>query len=260
MVIPDTQVKPDVDLSFLSWIGQYAVDKKPDKIIMIGDFADMHSLSSYDQGKKSFEGRRYKDDIAAVHSGLELLFTPMWEYNIKAKKNHEPRYKPKLYLTLGNHEDRITRAVESDAKLDGTIGLADLGYESFGFTVYPYLEVVVLDGIAYSHFFTSGVAGRAVPNARQLIMKKHMSATMGHNQNWDIHREVRADGKPILGLFAGACYLHEEEYLGPQGNTYDRGIWMKHEVDDGVYHPMYVSLNFLKDKYGTKSASSEKVV
>ena len=66
LIIPDTQVKPDVDLSYLEWIGQYIVEKKPDVLIQIGDFADMPSLSSYDIGKKSFEGRRYKDDIKAA--------------------------------------------------------------------------------------------------------------------------------------------------------------------------------------------------
>lgn len=249
MVVPDCQVKEGVDLSYLSWIGQYAVAKKPDVIVQIGDFADMPSLSSYDVGKKQFEGRRYKNDIAAAKIGMETLLKPIWEYNVRARKNHEPRYKPKLILTLGNHEDRITRAINSDPKLDGTIGLNDLDYESFGWKVYPFLDVVIVDGIAYSHYFTSGAMGRPVPNARQLVLKKHMSSTMGHVQSWELHREVRADGKAVIGLFAGSCYLHNEDYLGPQGNHYDRGIWIKHEVDDGKYLPMYVSLAYLQKRY-----------
>lgn len=249
LIIPDTQVKDGVDISYLEHIGQYAVDKKPDVIIQIGDFADMPSLSSYDVGKKTFEGRRYKTDIDAVHKGMDLLFKPINEFNEKARKNKEKQYQPKLILTLGNHEDRISRAIDKDSKLDGTIGLEDLDYDSYGWEVHPYLDVVVQDGVAYSHFFISGVMGRAVPNARQLVMKKHMSCTMGHVQNWDIHRETNAEGKSIIGLFSGSCYLHNEDYLGPQGNNYDRGIWMKHEVSDGHYQPMMVSLKFLKERY-----------
>ena len=124
-----------------------------------------------------------------------------------------------------------------------------LGYEDAGWEVYPFLDVVSIDGINYSHYFTSGVMGRAVPNARQLLIKKHQSCTMGHVQYWDIHKDTRADGTSIIGLFSGSCYLHNEDYLGPQGNSYDRGIWMKHEVKDGSYFPMYVSLQFLKEKY-----------
>ena len=253
MLIPDCQVKSGVDLSYLTHIGHYIVEKKPDTIIQIGDFADMESLSSYDVGKKSFEGRRYKTDIEIVQTAMSMLFKPLEDFNARARKNKEKQYTPRKVLTLGNHENRINRAVENDSKLDGTIGIDDLKYEEFGWEVYPFLEPVVIDGIAYCHYFTSGVMGRAVPNARQLAIKKHMSCSMGHVQNWDIHREVRADGKPIIALFSGSCYLHDEDYLGPQGNTYDRGIWMKHEVADGHYHPMMVSLKFLKERYERKS-------
>jgi len=46
-------------IDHLTWAGQYAVDKKPDVIVHIGDHWDMPSLSHYDKGTKSFEGRRY---------------------------------------------------------------------------------------------------------------------------------------------------------------------------------------------------------
>jgi hypothetical protein len=126
LVIPDVQVKPGHDTAFLTRIGQYAVDKKPDVLVCIGDFADMPSLSSYDVGKKSFEGRRYRADIEATRLAMEALVQPIVEYNERAKKQHRERYSPRMVLTLGNHEDRITRVVESDPKLDGTISLADL--------------------------------------------------------------------------------------------------------------------------------------
>ncbi len=249
-VIPDCQVKPGNDLRFLSRIGEFLVEKKPDVVIQIGDFADMPSLSSYDIGKKSFEGRRYNHDIQAAKDGMTALLSPIWEYNKRQIKNGKKQYKPRMVLTLGNHEERINRVVEGDARLEGTISQRDLAYESFGWEVYQYLEPVIVDGIAYSHFFVSGAMGRPVTNARMLTIKKHMSCTMGHNQNWDIHRETRADGKPVIGLFCGSCYEHDEDYLGPQGNTYDRGIWMKYEVSNGSYFPHFISLDYLRKKYG----------
>jgi hypothetical protein len=249
IVIPDVQFKPGNDTTFLKHIGNYIAEKKPDVVVCIGDFADMPSLSSYDVGKKVFEGRRYKADIEAAHGAMEALLGPLEAANRRAKTYHRERYKPRLVLTLGNHEDRISRAVNNDPKLDGTIGLSDLQYEKYGWEVYPFLAPVIIDGVAYCHYFTSGILGRPVPSARSLIQKKHMSCTMGHVQNWEMHREVRADGKPVLGLFCGSCYEHDEDYLGPQGNTYDRGIWVKHEVKEGHYHPMFVSLKYLRENY-----------
>src|SRR5258705_11773738 len=87
LVIPDTQVKVGVPLDHLGWAGQYIVDKKPDVIIHIGDFADMESLSQYDVGKKSFEGKRYKKDIEVVHKAMSLLLEPLYKYNENEKKH-----------------------------------------------------------------------------------------------------------------------------------------------------------------------------
>ena len=250
LVIPDVQAKGGINFDYLEKIGHYIVEKRPDVVVCIGDFADMPSLSSYDVGKKNFEGRRYVADIAASHAAMQAFLGPIVEYNERAKRNKEKQYKPELHLTLGNHENRINRAVNDSPQLDGVLSILDLGYENYGWKTYPFLDVVVIDGIAYSHYFTTGVMGRPAASARHLVQKKHMSCTMGHVQNWEMHREVRADGTPVLGLFSGSCYEHDEDYLGPQGNSYDRGIWIKNEVNSGHYHPMFVSLEYLKKKYG----------
>ncbi|MFI3218032.1 MAG: metallophosphoesterase [Methylococcales bacterium] len=249
LVIPDVQVKPGQDFSFLRHVGEYIVEKKPDTIICIGDFADMPSLSSYDVGKKSFEGRRYKADVLAAREAMTTLLKPLVSYNRNAILQKRKRYHPQLILTLGNHENRINRVIDADPKLDGTISVDDLQYENMGWRVYPYLEPVIVDGIAYSHFFTSGVLGRPVTSARVLVQKKHMSCVMGHVQNFEVHTEYRGDGARVTGMFAGCCYEHHEDYLGPQGNNHFRGVHMLHEVSDGEFDHMAVSLKYLRKKY-----------
>lgn len=251
-VIPDGQVKPGVPLEHWGWAGRYLAEKHPDVIVNIGDFADMHSLSSYDIGKKCYEGRTYKEDIEAAHYAMNLFMTPINAEIKRLKNNRKAQWKPRLVLTLGNHEDRISRAIESDRKLEGTISLEDLKYKEFGWEVIPFLKPIVIDGIAYCHYFTTGEMGRPITSARAMCTKKHMSCTMGHTPKTEIDMsQVRADGRPIIGLFAGVFYQHDEDYLGPQGNPVHRQIWLKHEVKDGFYHVMPVSMKYLKDKYGT---------
>lgn len=250
MIIPDTQCKEGVPLEHLEWAGKYMVEKKPDVVIQIGDFADMEALSSYDVGKKAYEGRRYKSDIEAAHRGMELFLGPLNEHNAKARKNRDKQYHPRMVLTLGNHEDRITRAINNDAKLDGTISLEDLCYEEYGWEVYPYLEPVIIDGVAYCHYFTSGILGRPVTSAAALLAKRHQSACMGHVQQRQIAYANRADGEQLTGLFCGSFYQHEETYLGAQGNKHWRGVWMLHEVNNGSFDEMPISMNFLRTKYG----------
>jgi hypothetical protein len=251
-VIPDCQVKPGNSTEYLNRIGQYLVDKKPDVWVCIGDFADMPSLSSYDKGKKSFEGRRYLEDIKASQAAMRSLLDPLWKFNMKAKKNKEKQYNPRMILTLGNHENRINRAVEFQPELEGVLSIQALDYDFFGWEVYPFLEVVHVDGVAYSHYFTSGVLGRPVTSARALLTKKHQSCVMGHVQTMDIATDYRADGTPILGLFAGCCYEHDEDYLGPQGNAHFRGFHMLYEVNNGSFFHHPISLTYLEKKYANK--------
>jgi hypothetical protein len=252
LVIPDTQIKPGQDYSFCEWIGKYIVHVKPDKIICLGDWADMPSLSSYDVGKKSFEGRRYKADVEASIEAMTRLFKPLNEFNAKAKKNKEKQYHPELILTLGNHENRIERATESDPKLDGTLSIEDLRYKDFGWTVLPFLQPIVIDGVAYCHYFTSGVLGRPCTSAQMQLNKKHMSVISGHQQGLQSAMDYRADGKRITSVISGSCYPHDESYMNYQGNKHWRGLLVLHEVADGEFDLMQVSLNYLEKKYNDK--------
>jgi hypothetical protein len=249
LVIPDCQIRPGDDLSFLECIGKYIVEKTPETIICLGDFADMPSLSSYDVGKKSFEGRRYLLDVEAAQNGMQTLLAPLREFNSRARKNKEKQYHPKQVLTLGNHENRINRAVEQDAKLEGVLSVNALGYVGFGWEVHNFLEVVVLDGVAYSHYFVTGVAGRPASSARAQLMKTHQSAIAGHQQGLQIATGFKADGTQITNIIAGSCYEHNEDYLGPQGNKHWRGVLMLHEINDGAFDLMPVSLGYLTKKY-----------
>jgi len=249
LVLPDVQAKPGKDFTYLNKLGRYIVEKQPDKIICIGDFADMESLSSYDQGKKSFEGRRYKADIEASHEAMVALLTPLWNYNDRAKRNKEKQYRPELILTLGNHENRINRAVNDSPQLEGVLSVDDLQYRGFGWDVHPFLDVVVVDGIAYSHYFVTGVAGRPAATAAAQLRKANMSCIAGHQQGKQVAYATRADGKTVTSIIAGSFYEHDEDYLGPQGNKHWRGFLVLHEVNDGAFDEMYVSLDYLNRKY-----------
>lgn len=248
-VMPDAQIRAGDDTAFLTAIGNYLVKKQPEVIINLGDFADMPSLSSYDVGKKSFEGRRYTHDVQAAREAMIALLAPIKEFNTKAKKNKEKQYKPRMILTLGNHEHRINRAVENDAKLDGVLSVDDLQYKEFGWEVYPFLDVVIVDGIAYSHYFVTGIAGRPAATASAQLRKANMSSIAGHQQGLQVATGSRADGTRLQSIIAGSCYEHSEDYLGPQGNQHWRGALMLHDVHDGEFDLMSIKLDWLKKKY-----------
>lgn len=249
LVLPDAQIRPGDDTEFLACIGRYIVKKKPDVIVNLGDFADMPSLSSYDVGRKSFEGRRYLHDIEATRNAMEALLKPLWDHNEQQRKNGKKQYKPRMVLTMGNHENRINRAVDLDAKLEGVLSTDSLGYVGYGWETHDFLDVVIIDGVAYSHYFVTGVAGRPASSAAAQFRKTNMSCIAGHQQGLQIHTGNRADGALLTSIIAGSCYEHNEDYLGPQGNKHWRGFLVLHEVQNGEFNLMPVSLDWVKKKY-----------
>ncbi len=255
IVIGDTQIKPGVPTQHLTWIGRYIVDKfagRDVSLIHIGDHADMPSLSSYDKGKKEMEGRRYRADIDASNRGFDLLNAPIHRYN--ANRRARDRWKPDMRIFLGNHEHRISRAIEDDPQLEGAISLDDLNYAKHGWKVVPFLKPETIDGVTYAHYFYNPQTGRPYggQNLDTRLKTIGHSFTMGHQQGLKFSvREVGS--RRHHGLVNGSCYLHDEKYLGPQSTRYWRGIVVCYHVERGEYDAKFVSLDSLCRRYTRKT-------
>jgi hypothetical protein len=251
LVIFDTQVRPGIDLDYLRWIGEYIVRKKPDVIVMIGDHADMESLSSYDKGKRSAEGKRVQEDINAAIDGMRELLVPMYSLQVKQKLAGETVYNPRMVLTLGNHEQRVERHVDANPELYGFLSIDDLQYKEFGWEVYPFLTPVEIDGVYYCHYFPNVMTGKPLGGtAANMLTKIGTSFTMGHQQLLDIAvRTLQTTGQQQWGVKCGSSYVHDESYKGVQGNKHWRGIMVKHNVKDGSYDPLMISMDWLKKEY-----------
>lgn len=254
-VIGDTQIKPGVPTAHLSWIGRYLVDQFAGQdvtVIHLGDHWDMESLSSYDKGKKASEGRRYKEDIKAGNDGFSLLCQPLADFN-KGRKP-ENQWWPDRHFLIGNHEERIARAVNDEAQLEGALSYDDFNAKEWGWKVHDFLEPFWRDGVAYSHYFYNPNTGRPYSGENLALRLKTIghSFTMGHQQGLNIATRAVGKGRHC-GLVCGTSYLHDEKYLGPQGNSYWRGIAVKHQVEDGAYDPMLVSLDYLCRRYENKT-------
>lgn len=254
LYIPDNQVKPGVSLEYLNWVGQYIVRKRPDVIVNAGDFADMEGLSSYDVGKRSAEGKRVNEDIEIARIGMDILLKPLRNLQAEQEANGEPVYRPRMVMTLGNHENRINRHVDDNPALHGLLSIENLGYEKAGWEVVPFLTPIVIDGISYCHYFVNNMTGKPLGGTALNMLKTiGQSFTQGHKQTLDIAtRFLPSTGQQQWGIIAGACYSHEEDYKGVQGNHHWRGIIVKHNVRDGSYDPLFVSLDWLEREYGNR--------
>lgn len=253
-VMPDCQVKPGVNTDHIEAAGNYCAAKRPDVIVCGGDFFDMHSLSSYDKGKAAAENRRYEDDIKAGIVAMKRFFKGINKLNRSLVSQKKKKYTPRLVYVMGNHEIRIERFSNSNPELVGKVGLKDLRLEEFGWEVYPFLAVAEVDGILYSHFFPRNAKGKitqtknGAPSAVLQLQRERQSCTGFHQQGLDYAIHPSAN-KIQYGLIAGSFYSHEEDYLSPQGTMYWRGCIMKHEVENGQYDIMPLSLRYLVENW-----------
>lgn len=241
LVIADTQAKSEESLEYLLWIGKYVADKKPDIIVHIGDHFDMPSLSSYDKGTSKIEGKRLYKDIEAGVTGFKFL-------NLELEKHKD--YKPRKVFCLGNHEERLDRYVNEHPELQGTLGTDKLPFAEYGWEVHPFLKPVEIEGIFFVHYLANPMSGKPYGGSAMNILKTvGRSFVVGHKQCLDVAIRPTIDGKQQLGIVNGACYDHFESYKGYSGNNHFRGLTVLHECSDGFAVPMFVSLDYMKEKY-----------
>jgi hypothetical protein len=253
LVIPDCQIKDGVPTEHLAWAGEAICEYRPDVVVNLGDFADMPSLSSHDiKGSKYFEGLRYKTDIQVAKDAMKMLLKPLRDLQSRQKKNKEKVYKPRMVLTLGNHENRIDRAVNNNPTLEGLISTKDLEYEK-DWEVHQFLHPVFINGVGFSHYWPVGAMGRPAGTASAIINKLHMSCIAGHQQGKQVAYGKRADGQPICAIIAGSYYLHDESYMDKLSNRHWRGLVVLNEVNDGRFDELFLSIEYLQRKYGTRT-------
>ena len=244
----DTHTIPGQDLSRATLLSKLILDVKPDVVINLGDQADMQSLCSYDRGTKNFIGRTYKNDIDASLEFNDRLFGPLK----KAKKKL-----PRFVFIEGNHEERIKRALKIQTELEGTISLDDLELKENYHDVIEYVGstpgTIGIDGILYSHYFVTGVAGKpstSLNSGCAYLSKFHRSVTQGHSHLFDYCTKPTADGSRINALTAG-CFLDSNlEWAGQANKLWWRGVFIKYNVEDGNYDLEAISLDRLRKEYG----------
>lgn len=250
LIIPDQHAHPNYSNERAEWIGKLIRDARPDIVVNMGDGADMPSLCSYDKGKKSFQGRTYRADVNS-HTDFQ---DRIWSTVRKGKKKLPRR----LYL-IGNHEQRIDRAISVQPELEGTISYSDLCLHDWYDTVVPYSGgtpgSIILEGVRFAHYIVSGSTGRPISgehHAHSLLTKTHHSCVVAHSHLFDFCTRTRGDGRKILGLVSGCYQDYDSDYAGESCDYWTRGLLLLNDLEDGTYNLQQVSLNTLRKLYGKR--------
>lgn len=248
-ILPDTQVGPGTPVAHLRWIGEAIKEYKPDVLVHLGDHWDMPSASSWSAaGSKQKEGARLYDDIEAGNEALSILHDSMEGFAPKRK-----------ILLRGNHEDRLTRVINNDPKLEGVVGFHLFNDRELGWEVVDYFngspKAIEVDGVVYAHYFANPNTGKPIAGTIQNRLSKiGASFVQGHQQGLLQGNQQYATGDIRHGIVAGSAYLHDEPYKG-MANSHWRGVVVLNEVDRGQFCEMPLTLDYLCRKYEGMSLS-----
>lgn len=243
VVIPDIQTGPGRSTKHLVWASHLIGEYDPDVIIELGDFYDMHSLSSYDKAKRAIEGARISRDIEAGNDAFKILNNNLMPCSRRVSLG-------------GNHDggpdepgSRMYRHAEASPVLAGTLPHPKQIFLDNGWEYHPFLKPVTVDGIEYCHYFHPKGTNANVRDANAQLSLRGCSSVAGHKQGLKFHTKP-VGGKDRFALQVGSFYTHDEVYAGHQGNQHWRGLVVLHVYAPGQYDVETWSLKRLKKVYG----------
>jgi len=221
----------------------------PDVIVVLGDWWDFPSLNNHcEPGSDELENSRWQADLDAGNEAFRRLVAPMNKELARRLKGHLKRWVPLKVFLGGNHEDRADRVARTTPKWQGVIGSHKC--ETLDFERHPFLEIVDIDGILYSHYFANCHSGKSIGGSIENRLNKiGRSFVQGHEQGL-LYGIKQFPGKLRRhGMVAGSFYQHDEKYRGLQSNGEWRGIVVLNEVQDGDYNVMPLSMDYLRRKF-----------
>jgi hypothetical protein len=243
---------PEVSNERFSLLGKLIYDLKPELVIDLGDGADMRSLNTYDtRSPQAIVSQSYQADVESYNDSQERL---RWLFRYHKRK------RPHWVGFQGNHEYRIDKAISSDPRLEGDkygISFSHLQTDHWFDDYYKYENggpaIADYDGVSYAHYFSSGNYGTATSgqhHAYTLLQNRNASSTCGHSHKRSIYFKDGAHPNGIIGLVAGCFKGGDESWAGQANRDWAKGVFIKRDIENGMYDPQFISLKALEQQYG----------
>lgn len=194
-IIPDTHI-PFHDKRAWKLNLQVIKKRKPQKLIILGDFGDFYSISAHQKNPKH-RNLLLVDEVAAVESALDTL------------DQIAPGEK---YFIQGNHEWRFDRYISERAPdlygLTTTEKLFNL--KKRGWKYVPYHQHIRIGKVYFTH--DTGKAGINAHRAAERVFSDN--AVIGHTHRMALEIVGNSRGSPhVCGNFGWLGDIHAAEYM-----------------------------------------------
>lgn len=246
LVIGDAHVEQGQDLKRFKALGKYIKDEQPTHIVNIGDFMSVDAFSAWDRNKRLLmEGKRYELECDAANRAMDYIDEAVASV---------PRYKPVHIDIEGNHEDRVTRYVEENPELQGTLEVpVKLNLKGRGHVWAPYKSDYNINGVSFTHVPILGNGkGIGRPNICEKALKLyHNSVVFGHDHGL-YHAMEHRHGAPHLNqaLSVGCFFEDTAHYAIGSKTDYWKGLIMLDVYSPNRFDFSTIAMSSLYRQYG----------
>lgn len=240
IIIPDAHLTDETPKDYEA-IKPFIKMFKPDKIILLGDFMDVASLSAWDLDKKRvMEGKRIKNEIAQAN--IEL--------------NYLAKYCPEIIYLEGNHEDRIERYLDKNPEVEGMIELKDqLRLSERKIKWIKMNDLYKLGDMYFTHGMYTNVG-----HARKHLQALGCNITYGHTHSTQTALQNMAMQKPYMSYALGTLGDKAPSYMKNRPSNWINQFAIFYYCDKTGHFNLY-PINIIKGRFiwnGTEYGEIEK--
>lgn len=227
-ILSDVHI-PYHDEAALAAAVAYLKKRKPDVLLLNGDFADFYTISRYTKNPKK---RNFKREVKLLREGLSWLRSQFASSRIVYKLgNHDERYDHWLF----NHAVEICDL--PNTRLPSILGAKKLGIEFVG-DKRPVMAGKL--AVFHGHELTSGPFIPAMPS-RSAFLRTTASVMVGHHHRTSTHTQPNWKHEEIVCWSVGCLSDLNPEY-NPV-NAHNHGLAWIDVDEDGQFSVQNLRLN-----------------
>lgn len=195
LVISDTHINPAKPCPYL-WaaLARYCIIHKPDVIVHLGDVADLDSQAWLVKNRGKFS---LVEEMKTIETHLQAFHRVLDNFNKIRREMKKKMYRPRLVLTLGNHDVR-----------NSITNVADL-FEMYGWQVSDYLVPVQIDGYSFCHALRNGLSENVCVTAKELMENWHGNIVVGHGHHRDFYESYSLATNSQIYALKSPCFMIE---------------------------------------------------
>ncbi len=231
LVIPDCQI-PYHDPRSIKAVEGVMKDFHWDRGVILGDFMDFNCISSHNERNlRAVEGTTIEADYEIGNKILDRWqkYIPNWDY------------------IEGNHEDRMTRYIDANPRLEGSIEVPKgLRLKERGINWVPYWSDGKPLKIGNAYFIHGKYTSEH--HAKKHVSRYGVNVFYGHLHDTQCYPLVlHGEDKTIVGQSLGCLCSYDQPYMKGSPSNWQQSFGAFHFFDDGFFS--YEVVRIFKNRF-----------